>query len=394
MYPNLYKHFLSLGFSTSMYGSSWFVTLFASCLSLNVVYRVIDAFLVDGMAAVFRVGLALLQCDSSQLLNMDIETMLKHFQKGMRDEHEADPSHLILTAWSIKWDSYTKKMKKWQQEFIAKKEKMQEENLELKRLRAENDSLHIRLSQLERECESLAGKLIQGQVSRAQEAENMYILEKEIRVLRRMSKKVSIDGPPKSSSTIPLLDTKESEGFLQSSKTKLDSNGGGVFSDSDQDTSLVESEDLVRALSQEPLHRVNSSTSGGRVLELEKELAAQKIEAEEAADELERKRCELQEAETREEQLKQQLDSANVKIATLEEHVSIVLQMTQSLVSVQILCVHTLIHLLHLSVGVYTCLYIRMYIDVYVSVRTCTAVTDVHITIRTHNLCTLYMVCE
>jgi hypothetical protein len=77
MYPNLYKHFLSLGFSTSMYGSSWFVTLFASCLSLNVVYRVIDAFLVDGMAAVFRVGLALLQCDSSQLLNMDIETMLK-----------------------------------------------------------------------------------------------------------------------------------------------------------------------------------------------------------------------------------------------------------------------------------------------------------------------------
>ena len=31
----------------------------------------------QGMAAVFRVGLALLQCDSSQLLNMDIETMLK-----------------------------------------------------------------------------------------------------------------------------------------------------------------------------------------------------------------------------------------------------------------------------------------------------------------------------
>ena len=136
-------------------------------------------------------------------------------------------------------------------------------------------------------------------------------------------------------------------------------------------------QDLVRALSQEPLHRVNSSTSGGRVLELEKELAAQKIEAEEAADELERKRLELQESETREEQLKQQLDSANVKIATLEEHVSAVLQMAQSLVSVQILCVHTLIHLLHLSVGMYTCLYIRTYIDVYVSVhaqqlQTCT----------------------
>ena len=153
-------------------------------------------------------------------------------------------------------------------------------------------------------------------------------------------------------------------------------------------------QDLVRALSQEPLHRVNSSTSGGRVLELEKELAAQKIEAEEAADELERKRCELQEAETREEQLKQQLDSANVKIATLEEHVSTVLQMAQSLVSVQILCVHTLIHLLHLSVGMHICLYIRTYVHRCICKRTCTAVADVHITIRTHNLCTLYMVCE
>lgn len=34
-----------------MYASSWFVTLFASTLSLNVVYRIMDAFLVDVSAA-------------------------------------------------------------------------------------------------------------------------------------------------------------------------------------------------------------------------------------------------------------------------------------------------------------------------------------------------------
>ena len=69
---------------------------------------------------------------------------------------------------------------------------------------------------------------------------------------------------------------------------------------------------------------MNSISSGGRLLELEKELAAQRIEAEEAADELERKRHELQAAGNREEMLRQQLDTANTKIASLEEHVSLV----------------------------------------------------------------------
>lgn len=59
-----------------------------------------------------------------------------------------------------------------------------------------------------------------------------------------------------------------------------------------------------------------------RVVELERQLAAQKIEGEEAAEELERKRQELIEAGLREETLKQELTHAQVKIASLEEHVS------------------------------------------------------------------------
>ena len=58
------------------------------------------------------------------------------------------------------------------------------------------------------------------------------------------------------------------------------------------------------------------------VVDLERQLAAQKIEGEEAAEELERKRQDLIEAGLREEALKQQLEHAQVKIASLEEHVS------------------------------------------------------------------------
>lgn len=58
-----------------------------------------------------------------------------------------------------------------------------------------------------------------------------------------------------------------------------------------------------------------------RVVDLERQLAAQKIEGEEAAEELERKRQELIEAGLREEGLRQQLTHAQMKIANLEEHV-------------------------------------------------------------------------
>lgn len=58
------------------------------------------------------------------------------------------------------------------------------------------------------------------------------------------------------------------------------------------------------------------------VVDLERQLAAQKIEGEEAAEELERKRQDLIEAGLREEALRQQLEHAQMKIGNLEEHVS------------------------------------------------------------------------
>ena len=30
----------------------------------------------------------------------------------MKDKHEEDPRHLLETAWGIKWDNYSKKVKK------------------------------------------------------------------------------------------------------------------------------------------------------------------------------------------------------------------------------------------------------------------------------------------
>lgn len=45
--PDLYRHFQSEHFNTSMYASSWFLTLFTNQFPLSIVCRIMDLFLSE-----------------------------------------------------------------------------------------------------------------------------------------------------------------------------------------------------------------------------------------------------------------------------------------------------------------------------------------------------------
>ena len=60
-----------------MYSSSWFLTMFASSLPLDVAFQVMDIFLVEGIDVIFRLGLALLEHSHDRLLELDLEDMTK-----------------------------------------------------------------------------------------------------------------------------------------------------------------------------------------------------------------------------------------------------------------------------------------------------------------------------
>ena len=66
---------------------------------------------LQGMEILFRVGVALLEWSREQLLQMDMEAMLRHFQKDMCTIHERDPEALIAAAYQVKYN--TKKMKRY-----------------------------------------------------------------------------------------------------------------------------------------------------------------------------------------------------------------------------------------------------------------------------------------
>ena len=74
---NKTSYFSSQGFQTSMYSSSWFLTMFTSTLPLCVSFRIMDTFLTDGVEVIFRIGLALLEHSYDQLMQLDLEDMTK-----------------------------------------------------------------------------------------------------------------------------------------------------------------------------------------------------------------------------------------------------------------------------------------------------------------------------
>eukprot|EP00118_Oscarella_pearsei_P023239 m.275037 g.275037 ORF g.275037 m.275037 type:complete len:600 (+) comp40594_c1_seq5:1324-3123(+) len=186
---DLFLHFQAQAFYTSLWASSWFLTMFATSLPVSLVFRILDLFFLDGMEILYRIGLALLECSKAQLLQMDIEGMQKHFQKEMYTIHERNPDQLIATALQVKYNA--KKMRRIEKEYMAMQSRATQESEENGRLRIENRLLQNRVTHLELESSSLAGRLIERQVDLAQEAEDIFVLKREVASLRKRNSKMS-----------------------------------------------------------------------------------------------------------------------------------------------------------------------------------------------------------
>ncbi|XP_033007486.1 ecotropic viral integration site 5 protein homolog isoform X3 [Lacerta agilis] len=147
--PELYVHFQAQSFHTSMYASSWFLTIFLTSFPLPIATRIFDIFMSEGLEIVFRVGLALLQMNQAELMQLDMEGMLQHFQKVVPRQFDGGPDKLIQAAYQVKYNA--KKMKKLEKEYTTIKTKEMEEQVEIKRLQTENRLLKQRIETLEKQ---------------------------------------------------------------------------------------------------------------------------------------------------------------------------------------------------------------------------------------------------
>ncbi|XP_060620892.1 EVI5-like protein isoform X4 [Anolis sagrei] len=246
--PELNIHFRSQSFLTSMYASSWFLTLFLTTFPLPVATRVFDIFMYEGLEIIFRVGMALLQFNQAELMQLDMEGMSQYFQKVIPHQFDSCPDKLIFKAYQIKYNP--KKMKRLEKEYTAIKNREMEEQIEIK-----------------------------GQVTRAQEAEENYIIKRELAVVRQQCC-LATENLQKAQSTIRQLQEQQgnprhSEEFVTHLETELEQSR---LRESETLSALKEMQDKVL-----DMEKKNSLLPDeNNVARLQEELKAMKVRESEA----------------------------------------------------------------------------------------------------------------
>uniref|UniRef100_A0AAR2KI47 Rab-GAP TBC domain-containing protein n=1 Tax=Pygocentrus nattereri TaxID=42514 RepID=A0AAR2KI47_PYGNA len=264
--PELNVHFRSQSFHTSMYASSWFLTLFLTFLPLPIATRIFDIFMYEGLEIIFRVGMAILQYNQTDLIQLDMEGMSQHFQKVIPHQFDSCPDKLILRAYQVKYNP--KKMKKLEKEYTTIKNKEMEEQIEIKRLRTENRLLKQRIETLEK-VKAYTEQFVHGlqtqlEQSRLQEAELLSALkEMQDKVLDLEKRSSSL---PDETNVAQLqeelkqvklreLETLRSFRELQDIVTELNqrwqhhtSRGGGHWKESPKKNALNELQDKLMSL--------------------------------------------------------------------------------------------------------------------------------------------------
>lgn len=152
--PDLYEHFLNTGVESHMFASQWFLTLFTARFPLYFVFSILDAFLLDGVTVLFQVAITLLSVCKKELLELDFEGILKYVRvtlpKKCRSENQA--KKLMKLSFECK----VKKMKKYELEYIAKKEENERKEREMKQYELR---FHEERGKLQQEIVALNEKL-------------------------------------------------------------------------------------------------------------------------------------------------------------------------------------------------------------------------------------------
>ena len=79
--PALYCHLHRRGISPHLYATQWFLTLFAYRFPLQLVLRIYDLILSEGLSAIIKFGIVLMQKNSTALLAMSDMSQLTTFLK-------------------------------------------------------------------------------------------------------------------------------------------------------------------------------------------------------------------------------------------------------------------------------------------------------------------------
>ncbi|KAI5952233.1 GYP5 [Candida jiufengensis] len=95
--PTLYNHLVRSGIKSSMYASQWFLTFFAYKFPLDIVLRIYDIVITQGMESILKFAVNLMIQNEQQLINLNFDKLLE-FLKDKLFNIYVDPKYIKDTT--------------------------------------------------------------------------------------------------------------------------------------------------------------------------------------------------------------------------------------------------------------------------------------------------------
>ncbi|PFH60534.1 hypothetical protein XA68_10814 [Ophiocordyceps unilateralis] len=223
--PALYCHLHRRGISPHLYATQWFLTLFAYRFPLQLVLRIYDLILSEGLSAILRFGIVLMQKNATTLLGIsDMQQLTTHLKDKVFDVYiDKDPSQgsilengffgsssssldkevyradqLVRDACEVKITP--EMLKAYTAEWEEKTKAEREREAELQELSVANHSYAIQLRKLEerveacdREQTALATEMVHTKVENEELRDENESLKGQVRELKVVIEKQPAD---------------------------------------------------------------------------------------------------------------------------------------------------------------------------------------------------------
>ncbi|CAO3579791.1 unnamed protein product [Absidia cylindrospora] len=164
--PHVHRHFENQGIRSNMYASQWFMTLFAYKFPFDFVFRVYDLILAQGIEALHRLAVALLEKNQSVILSMDFDALLQFLKNDVLEVYKDNISNLLTDAYTIK--ILPKRLDKLAKEYQVESAKANTEAEAIEALRRQNKllaettkQLEANMTDLQKDHMSVANQLIE-----------------------------------------------------------------------------------------------------------------------------------------------------------------------------------------------------------------------------------------
>mmetsp|Transcript_971 Transcript_971/g.597 ORF Transcript_971/g.597 Transcript_971/m.597 type:complete len:140 (+) Transcript_971:154-573(+) len=102
--PKLHAYMLKQNYLPSMYGSQWFMTIFAVNLPFEATIRIWDIMFAEGKKIMYRIALAIFKLNQERLMTSDLDGIFTTIREY--SEH-CDAELLIKTALSFTFSKKT-----------------------------------------------------------------------------------------------------------------------------------------------------------------------------------------------------------------------------------------------------------------------------------------------